>query len=77
MRIVSAKPASVARPLTGVPTADKKKRIVQSAFPSNLGPSGRYASQRPISKYKQEYEQEIDEIFEESEIVGSFLNDLR
>lgn len=71
MRIISAKPAAIVRPRTGLPVSGKKQRIVQSAFPAELGPNGRYASQRPISKYKQEYEQEIDEIFEESEIVGS------
>ena len=71
MRIVSAKPAAVVRPRTGLLVSGKRQRIVQSAFPAELGPNGRYASQRPISKYKHEYEQEIDEIFEESEIVGS------
>jgi hypothetical protein len=71
MRIVSAKPAVAVRPRTSLPASGKKQRIVQSAFPAELGANGRYSSQRPMSKYRKEYEQEIDEIFEESEIMGN------
>lgn len=71
MRLVSAKPAVQARPHTGIEATGKKKRIVQSAFPAQMRLGTPQANQRPISNNRQEYEQEIDEIFEESEILGS------
>lgn len=73
MRLLSAKPPHLTRPQSHMDLGRAKKRIVQSAMPSKLNPSSNYASQRPISKYRQEYEREIDEIFEESEIIGSVL----
>jgi hypothetical protein len=67
MRLMSAKPVKV-RPQSRL-LSSKPTRNIQSAMPlGNMNSRG--AGARPISKYRQEYEKEIDEIFEESELVG-------
>lgn len=83
LRLVSAQ--NQARPQSQA--AEKAKRTVHSALPktgsgrlmsSNVGSIREgpttILKQRPVSKYtsnRQEYEREIEEIFEESEIEGT------
>jgi hypothetical protein len=70
MRLLSAKPPTLTRPQSHLDLGRVNKRVVQSAAPGKLEANQNHRSQRPMSKYRQDYENEIDEIFEESEIVG-------
>lgn len=74
MRLLSAKPPQLARPQSTLELNKPRLRAVQSAAPGQLVAQDGRKPQRPVSKYRQEYEQEIDEIFEESQIIGALLS---